>query len=95
MHNDELEPDDMIYISSDAQLSVNMEVDILPADPSRPARFQGRIYLLGIEQIRDAIEAAETTLQRSATPEQRYAAIKHFFDNDAFISLGDLLQIET
>jgi hypothetical protein len=95
MNNDSFELDDMLYVADDAELRLDTDIDVLPADASRPARIVGQRYLLGVEQVRGAIEAAEGELQRVATLRERFAAVKHFAENDAFMPIEDLLNVET
>jgi hypothetical protein len=86
------ELDDEIYVPSDMSgPSLDVEVSVLPFDPSRARMFEGQRYFLGIEQVRDAIEGLEAQLGRPATPPERLQATLHYAQNDAFIDPADLV----
>lgn len=81
-----LEADDELYVEHDAGMHLDTVVNILPCDPTRPAQIPGWRYILGVEQLRDTIEALETNLNKKATLRERLLAVKYFIDHDAFIS---------
>jgi hypothetical protein len=80
------ELDDSVYLPAGAgEAQLDMEVEVLPFDPHRRRIFEDKVYLRGIEQIRDAIEGLEAQLGRSATATERLRATTHRAQHDAFI----------
>ena len=55
----EYELDDSLYLPIGTEPSLSVQVNVLPLDPMRKRLFDGQQYLLGIEQIRDAIVGLE------------------------------------
>jgi hypothetical protein len=82
--------DDTIYVRKGEALGVESEVAILPGDPDRKRDFEGRTYLLGIEQVRDVLEGLEAQLGRVPTASERLRAVLHYATYDAFIDPRDL-----
>ncbi len=82
--------DDQIYVPKGEALGLGSQVLILPCDPERRRDFEGRTYLLGIEQVRDAVEGLEAQLGRAATASERLQAVLHYAAHDAFINPRDL-----
>lgn len=60
-----------------------------PDDPAK--KPHGKRYIFGIEQLRDAIEAAEEALGRRASILERFRAMVYFIDHDAFADVNILL----
>jgi hypothetical protein len=83
------ELDDSLYFPIGTEPSLGGQVNILPLDPMRRRIFEGQQYLLGIEQVRDAIIALEIHLRRTATPIERLRAVLHYARFDAFIDPND------
>lgn len=54
----------------------------------RERTFDGRTYLLGIEQVRDAVTGLEAQLGRPATAPERLRAVVHYARYDASIDPG-------
>ena len=82
--------DDTIYVRKGEALGLGSEVAILPGDPERGRDFEGRTYLLGIEQVRDVIEGLEAQLGRVPTASERLRAVLYYATYDAFIDPRDL-----
>jgi hypothetical protein len=82
---------DEIYVPSE-DLTLNSEVVVLAFDIDRGRDFEGRRYLLGMEQVRDVIEGLEAQLGRRATPDERLRAILYFAEYDAFIDPAVVVQ---
>lgn len=83
------ELDDSIYVPAGTEPSLEARVSVLPFDPKRKRVFEEQHYLLGIEQVRDAVEGLERQLGRTATPHERLRAVVHFARHDAFIEPRD------
>ncbi len=83
------ELDDCIYVPAGTEPSLEAQVNVLPFDRKRKRIFEEQHYLLGIEQVRDAVEGLERQLGRAATPVERLRAIVHFARHDAFIDPRD------
>jgi hypothetical protein len=79
------ELDAMIYVAEGAEPTIDMPVSVLAFDGKRKRHFEGQRYLLGIEQMRDAIEGLESQLGRTATVSERLRAVVHYSRHDAFI----------
>jgi hypothetical protein len=79
------ELDDEIYVPIEAEPALDAPVNVLHFDRARKRVFEGQRYLLGIEQVRDAIEGLEGQLGRPASPVERLRAVLHFARHDAFI----------
>jgi hypothetical protein len=79
------ELDDSVYLPQGATPALDVPVTVLPFDRLRKRTFQGQEYLLGIEQIRDAIEGLETQLGRTSSLEERLRAVVYYARHDAFI----------
>ena len=58
---------------------------------TRPRSHTERDIFFGIEQLRDAIEAAEEALGRRASILERFRAVVYFIDHDAFADVNILL----
>ena len=86
----EFELDDSLYMPAGSEISLDLAVNVLPFDPTRRRSFEGQVYLLGIEQIRDVLAGLETQLGRAPSLTERLKAIAHFVQYDAFIPLSDL-----
>lgn len=84
------ELDDEIYCPVGAELTLDTGVEVLPFDRNRPRQLEGSEYLLGIEQVRDAVEALEQLLGRTSTGGERLKAVLHYSKHDAFIEPHDL-----
>jgi hypothetical protein len=85
------ELEDSIYLPSGTEPSLDLKVNVLPFDPMRKRVFEGQQYLLGIEQVRDAVEGLKGQLGRAPTLNERLRAIVHFARHDAFIDPRDTL----
>jgi hypothetical protein len=83
------ELDDSIYVPVGTELSLDVQVQVLPFDRTRKRLYEGRQYLVGIEQVRDAVEGLERQIGRIATPIERLRAVLHFARHDAFIDPRD------
>lgn len=81
------ELDDSIYLPQGVSPALDVLVNVLPFDRFRKRSFQGQEYLLGIEQVRDAIEGLEAQLGRMTSLEERLRAVVHYARFDAFIDL--------
>lgn len=90
---DGFELDDSLYVDEGAPLSIDSVVTVTEFDPDNRAgsKPHGTRYLLGIEQLRDAIEAAEMELGRRASVLERFRAVVHYSDYDAFADVDVLL----
>ena len=87
----DFEPDDQLYVDEeDAAPMLDSVVEVLACDLDRPAQWQRKRYLMGIQQLRDAIDALEGDIGRTATIDERYKAFKYFLEHDAFL-FGDQL----
>jgi hypothetical protein len=87
---DSFELDDCIYIPEGVDIALDLPVRVLPFDPKLKRIFEGQVYLLGIEQLRDAILGLESQLGRAASASERLAAATYYARHDAFIPLSDL-----
>lgn len=89
---DGLELGDSLYVDADAPISIDSPITITEYDPDDPwKKPHGKRYILGVEQLRDAIDAAEMALERRATIAERFRAVVHFIDHDAFAGVDVLL----
>lgn len=77
--------DDSIYVPLGTEPSLDTKVNILPFDRTRKRVFEGQQYLLGIEQVGNAVEGLERQLGRLASPIERLRAVLHYARHDAFI----------
>jgi len=89
-NTDAFELDDEVYMDEADELCLDTLVEVYPFESGRPARWQGKRAILGIEQIRNAISAIEGELGRPATIAERFTAMKYFYEHDAFIDAEDL-----
>lgn len=80
--------DDEIYLPIGEEPALEMSVRVLHFDARRSRFFEGYKYLLGIEQVRDAITGLEYQLRRAATPSERLRAVLYYARYDAFIDPG-------
>lgn len=81
-----------IYVDEQETIGIDSPVTMTEFDPDDPSKKpQGMRYILGIEQLRDAIDAAEMALGRPASVLERFRAVLHFIDHDAFASVDILL----
>jgi hypothetical protein len=83
------ELDDSIYLPAATEASLDVTVNVLPADRFRKRSFEGQDYFLGIEQVRDVIEGFEAQIGRTATLNERLRAVVHYARYDAFIDPDD------
>lgn len=90
-HWDEYELDDSIYLPAGAEISLDLKVSIFPFEPVIPRLFEDQEYMLGIEQVRDAVEGLEAQLGRVATPIERLRAVVHYAQHDAFIDPSEAI----
>jgi len=79
------ELDDSIYVPEGVEPTLDLDVSVLSFDPVRKRSFDGKEYLLGIEQVRDVIEGLEQQIGRSSTQSERLRAVLHYARYDAFI----------
>jgi hypothetical protein len=84
------ELDDCIYIPEGVDATLDLHVNVLPFDPTRKRIFDGHVYWLGIEQLRDAILGLEAQIGRKASISERLAAVAHYARYDAFSSPSTL-----
>jgi hypothetical protein len=83
------ELDDSLYLPEGVEPSLDAQVSVLPFDRQRRRISEGHRYLLGIEQVRDAMEGLERQLGRTTTPNEGLRAVLHFAQHDAFIDPND------
>jgi hypothetical protein len=83
------ELDDSIYLPDGAEPALDLPVNVLSFDATRKRSFEGQQYLLGIEQVRDAVEGLKSQLGRTPTPSECLRAVIHFARHDAFIDPRD------
>ena len=90
---DGFEPDDSLYVEAGMPLNVDSALTVIEFDPDHRAgrKPHGTRYFLGIEQLRDAIEAAEMELGRRASILERFRAVVHYSEHDAFADVDVLL----
>lgn len=87
----EYQLDDELYLPAGMELSLETQVNVLPFDPARERIFEGRHYLLGIEQVRDVILGLESQIGREATMPERLYAVAYYARYDAFINPMELV----
>ena len=80
--------DEIYLVGAAGEPSLETQAEVLPLDPHRERTFDGRIYLLGIEQVRDAVTGLEAQLGRPTTAPERLRAVVHYARYDAFIDPG-------
>lgn len=85
------ELDDSIYLPLDTEPSLDTVASVLPSDRDRKRVFEGQYYLLGIEQVRDAIEGLEAQLGRVTAPIERLRAVVYYAQHDAFIDPSEAI----
>lgn len=91
MSTEGLEPDDELYIDDAVPIGIDSPVELMPFELMRPAKIEGKVSILGVEQLRDVVDAAESALERHATIAERFRALKYFIDHDAFADVDVLL----
>ncbi len=74
----------MLFVQDGVVVSADTEVTIVPFVGRSSRGPEGTRYYLGIEQIRDVLDAL-TQEGVSATPRQKFIAVNHYAENDAFI----------
>lgn len=84
--------DDSLYVDKGVPIHIDSPITITKFDPDNlddtpPSKH----YILGIEQLRNAISAAEMALGRPASVPERFRAVVHFIDHDAFADVDILL----
>lgn len=81
-----------LYVDEDEPIDIDSPVTMTEFDPDDPSKKpHGMRYILGVEQLRDAIDAAEMALGRHATIPERFRAVLYFIDHDAFAGVDTLL----
>lgn len=81
-----------LYVDENEPIDIDSPVTMTEFDPDGPSKKPpGMRYILGIEQLRDAIDAAELALGRRASVLERFRAVVHFIDHDAFADVDTLL----
>ena len=80
------ELDDTIYVPAGAEPCLDSKIQVLSFEPTRSASFEGQIYFLGIEQLRDVVVGLEQQLGRRTSLEERLKAAIYYANNDAFIN---------
>lgn len=89
---DELAVNYELYVNENEPIRIDSPITMTEFDPDDPAkRPQGMRYVMGVEQLRDAIDAAEIALGRRASVLERFRAVVHFIDHDAFADVDVLL----
>lgn len=89
---DGFELDDSLYVDKGVPIRIDSPITITKFDPdSLDDTPPDKQYILGIEQLRNAISAAEMALGRPASVQERFRAVVHFIDHDAFADVDIIL----
>jgi hypothetical protein len=79
----------MLFVPDELEVTPDMEVVLVPFVNRFSHGPAGTRYYLGIEQIRDVVDALKQE-GLDATAEQKFLAVKHYAENDAFIDPKEL-----
>jgi hypothetical protein len=79
----------MLFIPDGQEVTPHTEFVLVPFVDRFSAGPAGTRYYLGIEQIRDVVDALNREAF-DATAEQMFLAVKHYAENDAFIDPDEL-----
>ncbi|MEO7589922.1 MAG: hypothetical protein ABI134_01800 [Byssovorax sp.] len=79
----------MLFVPDGLEVTPRMEVFLVPFVNRLSRGPAGTRYYLGIEQIRDVVDALKQE-GLEPTAEQKFLAVKHYAENDAFIDPTEL-----
>ena len=87
---EKLEPDVMIYVPLDADVSLDTPVTLIQFDVTQRERPAGLKYFLEVGTIREVLEGLDSLLGKELSMRQRLNAVKHYATYDAHIDIDAL-----